>query len=43
MTAKDLSYTKINSVSPLYLIIVKMNNYIEERNENKYLALVSTD
>ena len=43
MTVKNLSYAKINSVNPLYLIINKINSYIEETNGNKYLTLVSTD
>ena len=43
MTDKNLSYKKINSVNPLYLTINKVNGYIEESNENKYLTLVSTD
>ena len=43
MTVKNLSYAKINSVNPLYLIINKINSYIEESNGNKYLTLVSTD
>ena len=43
MTVKNLSYAKINSVNPLYLIINKINRYIEESNGNKYLTLVSTD
>ena len=33
---------KINSVNPLYLIINKVNGYIEENNGNKYLMLVPT-
>ena len=43
MTVKDLSYATINSINHLYLIINKINGYIEERNGNKYLTLVSTD
>ena len=35
---KYLSYAKINSVKHLYLIIDKMNVYIEESNKNKYLT-----
>ena len=30
---------KINSVNPLHLIIDKINGYIEENNEDKYLTL----
>ena len=33
VTVKDLIYVKINSVNPLYLIINKINEYIEESNE----------
>ena len=43
MTVKNLTYIKINSVYPLYLIIDKMNRYIAESNRSKYLALVPTD
>ena len=43
ITVKILSYIKINSGNPLYLIIGKMNGYIEERNGNKYLTLVLSD
>ena len=43
MTVKNLSYVKINSVNPLYLIIDQIDGYIEEYNENKYLTLVLTD
>ena len=40
MTIQDLSYATINSLSPLYLIINKMNKYIGKSNEKKYLMLV---
>ena len=43
ITMKDSDYVKINSVNPLYLIIDKVDGYIEEKNGNKYLTLVSTD
>ena len=43
MTGKSLRYITINSVNPLYVIINKINGYIEESNENKYLTLVPTD
>ena len=43
MTVKNLSYVKINSVNPLYLIIDQIDGYIEKYNENKYLTLVPTD
>ena len=42
MTIKDSKYVKINSVNPLYLIINKVNGYLEKINKNKYLALVPT-
>ena len=32
-----------NSVKPSYLIIKKINGYIEEKSVNKYLTLVPTD
>ena len=31
MTMKDFDYAKINSVNPLYLIIDKVDGYIEEK------------
>ena len=34
---------KNNTVNPLYLIVNKINGYIEENNEDKYLTLVLTD
>ena len=40
---KNLSYVKISSVDPLYLIIDKVDRYIQGNNENKYVTLVSTD
>ena len=40
---KNLRYIKIKGVNPLYLIINKLNGYIEESNQNKYLTLVPTD
>ena len=43
MTVKNLSYVKINSVNPLYLIIDQIDGYIEKYNENKYLTLILTD
>ena len=42
MTIKDSKYVKINSVNPLYLIINKVNGYLEKINKNKYLTLVPT-
>ena len=42
MTVKNLSYIKINSVRPLYLITSKISGYIEGDNRNKYLTLVPT-
>ena len=43
MTVNDFSYAKVNSVNPLYLIIDRIDGYIEKRNGNKYLILVATD
>ena len=43
MTVKHARYVRINSVSPLYLIIHKINRYIEESKRNKYLTLVPND
>ena len=40
MTIKILSYVKINTVNSLYLIIDKVDGYIEKSNRNKYLTLV---
>ena len=40
---KDSDYVKINSVNPFYLIIDKVDGYIEEKNRKKYLTLVSTN
>ena len=42
-TVKDLIYVTINCVNILYLLIYKLNWYIEESNGNNYLTLVSTD
>ena len=39
----QIKYQTKNSVKPLYLTTNKINEYIEERNENKYLTLVPTD
>ena len=36
-------YVKANSVNTSYLIVNKVNGYFEEINENKYLALVTTN
>ena len=40
---KDSDYVKIISVEPLHLLIDKIDGYIDEKNGNKYLTLVSTD
>ena len=40
---KDSKYIKINSVNHLYLMFNKMNRYLEEINENKFLTLVFTN
>ena len=43
ITIKDFDYVKINSVNFLYLIIDKVDGYIEEKYGNKYLIFASTD
>ena len=43
VTLKYSECVNINSVNPLYLIINEVDGYFEKINENKYLALVSTD
>ena len=43
MTIKDLSYIKIYGANLLYLIINKINRYIDEINGNKYWTLVPTN
>ena len=43
ITIKNLSYLNINSVDPLYLLINKVDGYIEQSNGNKYLTVVCTD
>ena len=40
---KDLDYVNIHSVNPLYLIIDKVDGYIEENNQIKYQGLLFTD
>ena len=42
-TIKNFSYINFNSVNHVYLIIDKVDGYIEKNNGNKYLTLVSTD
>ena len=39
---QDLRYIKINGVNPLYLIVIKINWYFEENNQNKYLTPVAS-
>ena len=43
VTMKDSKHVRINSVNPLYLIFNKVNGYLEEMNENKYLTLVHSN
>ena len=43
ITVKDSDYVKINSVNPLYLMIGKVNGYIEGKNGSKYLVSNSAD
>ena len=33
----------VNSVNPLYLMINRIDGFIEEKNRDKYLNIVSTD
>ena len=40
---KGVSYTTIIRVNSLYLVINKINGYIEELNGNEYLTLVPND
>ena len=42
MSVKSLSLIKLNSINPLYLIINRINDYIQESNINKYLAIEKT-
>ena len=42
ITIKNLSYVKINSVNPLYIIIDKVDGYIEESNGDKNLTIFLT-
>ena len=37
VTIKDSKYVKINGVNPLYLILSKVNGYLEEIDKSKYL------
>ena len=43
ITMKDSDSAKIDSVNPLYLIIDKVDGYIEESNGNKYLIHACTE
>ena len=43
VTVRNLSYIKFSSVNSLFLITIKINGYIEESTENKYLKLVLTN
>ena len=43
LQSRTLNTLKINSVNPLYLIINKVNGYVEEINGNKYLTPVPTN
>ena len=40
---KNFKYVKIPSVNPLYLIINKINRYIEESTGNRNAMLIPTD
>ena len=37
------TYQNINSVNPLYVMIGKVDGYIDENNGNKYLTFASTE
>ena len=41
-TTKNPEY-KINSVNPIYLMINRIDGFIEEKNGDKYLYIASTD
>ena len=41
-TMKDSDYVQINSVNPLYLIIIEVDRCIKKVYRNKYFTLVST-
>ena len=43
VTVRNLSYRTDNSLNPSYLIINKIDRYIEKSNGIKYLTLVPTD
>ena len=43
ITVKDSDYVRISSVNPLYLMIGKVNRYIEEKTGSKYLVFDSAD
>ena len=43
VTIRDSKCVKINGVNTLYLIINKMNEYLEEINGNENLTLVTTN
>lgn len=43
VTVKDVIHVKINNVNLLYLIIDKINGYIEQEKGSKYLMLFPTD
>ena len=43
ITMKDSDYLTINSVNSLFLIIDKVDGYIDEKNGDKYLIFDCTD
>ena len=43
VTVRNLSYRTDNSLNPSYLIINKIDRYIEKSNVIKYLTLAPTD
>ena len=43
ITMKDSDYVKIKSVNSLYLIVSEVDEYVKEKNGNKYLVFDSAD
>ena len=39
---KNSKYVNIHGVNPLYIMVNKVEGFIEEKDENKYLNFVST-
>ena len=43
ITKKDSKYVNIHRVNPLYFIVVKVDGFIEEKEESRYLNFAFTD